>query len=257
MKFYLLLCTTSAFFATACTDDGTPGADTNDTKDTADIADTADITDTNDIVDTTDIADTNDTTDAVDTTDSGDSGDTADSFGFEMRVPRSRTLECEASQFGPDQIEQLDSDWICTFVYGGQSGHVYLQADPTECIVAFGALPGFGDCRGWIALDETVSAVSEVSYDWGGNHHNDSLSFTHDDKKFSFYHSSFGFGFRKCQEMDCLQVRDGTGTLIEDGCTKERTLPAVCSPVQADGTWAPLVDTFEPCPGDPNYPPPE
>jgi len=51
-----------------------------------------------------------------------------------------------------------------------------------------------------------------------------------------------------------MQVRDSAGTLIEDGCTPQRTLPIVCRAIAADGTWQALVDMFERCPGDPNAP---
>jgi hypothetical protein len=54
--------------------------------------------------------------------------------------------------------------------------------------------------------------------------------------------------------MDCIQVSDQGGDMTEDGCTKDRTLPAACVQMMADGTHDPLEDTFEPCPGDPNYP---
>jgi hypothetical protein len=94
-----------------------------------------------------------------------------------------------------------------------------------------------------------------VSYDWGGNHHNDAIEFDAAGKHWRAYHSSFGFGWRQCQPMDCLQQTQGVGgTVIEDGCTKERTLPAVCRPIKADGSYDALVDSFKPCLGDPNYP---
>lgn len=53
--------------------------------------------------------------------------------------------------------------------------------------------------------------------------------------------------------MDCLQLLEGGGLVTEDGCTKERTLPVTCVQVADDGTVPELVDTFAPCPGDPNY----
>ena len=55
--------------------------------------------------------------------------------------------------------------------------------------------------------------------------------------------------------MDCVQTYElGTGNLLEDGCTSDRTLPIACVRVLEDGTVPELIDTFEPCPGDPNFP---
>ena len=39
-------------------------------------------------------------------------------------------------------------------------------------------------------------------------------------------------------------------TLVEDGCTCDRTLPISCSLMAADGTWGPLEDDFAGCNGD-------
>lgn len=178
----------------------------------------------------------------------------ANSWGFPIRWPAEHTVDCPEGPFAPDSLTQLDMDWLCTFAYGGHTGQAYLRATVTECLVTFGETPVFGDCAGWLALDGGAPVTVDVAgYDWGGNHHNDSLDFTWDGKRFTYYHSSFGFGWRKCQEMDCLQVRDSAGELLEDGCTKERTLPAVCRPIAADGTWGDFTDTFAPCLGDPNY----
>ncbi|HPA58115.1 MAG TPA: hypothetical protein PLT70_11890, partial [bacterium] len=102
----------------------------------------------------------------------------------------------------------------------------------------------------WISFDGAVSEITGANYDWGGNHHNDFLEFSYSGKKFKIYHSSFGYGWRSCQNMDCMQVGD---PVTEDGCTKERTLPSVCQEVSADGTVGSFEDTFEPCAGDPNY----
>jgi hypothetical protein len=95
-----------------------------------------------------------------------------------------------------------------------------------------------------------VSAVANLDYNWGGNHHNDSLEFDFGGRHFRGYHSSFGWGWRQCRPMDCLVVTTMTGDPVEDGCTCDRTVPLVCVQVLPDGTWPALVDTFEVCPGD-------
>ncbi|PIE18947.1 MAG: hypothetical protein CSA66_03395 [Proteobacteria bacterium] len=208
----------------------------------------SDNTDDTSIADT-EVADTVLTDTAV--TDTGSEETVPNTWGFPMRYPQEHTVSC-SGRFGTEELEQLELDWICTFEYGGNSGHVYIQATPTACKVAMSATPVFGDAAGWIALDGAVSALPEATYDWGGNHHNDSLGFMFGDKSFRYYHSSFGYGWRKCQPMDCLQVNDGGGELVEDGCTADRTLPAVCRAIAADGTWDDMTDTFERCLGDPN-----
>ena len=146
--------------------------------------------------------------------------------------------------------------WLCTFDDGTSAGHLYIEATPTGCAPSgLSTNPEFGLAQGWMALDGAadVAPVASAAYDWGGNHHNDSLLFEWDGKNYRYYHSSLGFGWRKCQPMDCMQIRDAQGTMLEDGCTKDRTLPIVCRQVQPDGTWEALTDTFAPCQGDPNY----
>jgi hypothetical protein len=96
-----------------------------------------------------------------------------------------------------------------------------------------------------------VTALQNAKYDYGGGHHNDALSFDRDGATQSYYHSSFGFGFRRCQEMDCRNVYAfGTTTLQTEGCTSARSLPEVCVSIDPDGTHAPLVDKFMKCAGD-------
>ena len=176
-------------------------------------------------------------------------------LGFTIRYPQSHTIPCPAlaPEFPIEDLVTPDADWLCTFDYGAASGYVYIRATPTSCVVSFSGTPVYEDCAGWIALDGVVSPVTAAGYDWGGNHHNDSLTFTWDGERFDLDHSSFGWGWRACQNPDCVVVRDGAGAILEDGCTKERTLPAVCQRIGTDGTWGSFEDTFEPCAGDPNY----
>ena len=165
--------------------------------------------------------------------------------GFEVRKPQERTVSCDG-----ENLTLLDADWICTFEHKGKSGFVYIQSNMTSCEVIFGANPVFTTAGSWINIDGKISETTGANYDWGGNHHNDFLEFTYSGTKYKYYHSSFGYGWRSCQNMDCIQVGD---PVTEDGCTKERTLPAVCQQVQADGTVGSFEDSFEPCAGDPNY----
>jgi hypothetical protein len=184
------------------------------------------------------------------------SGDSSAAMGFEIRKPRTHHFKCP-KEISPviEEIDMADQDWLCTFAWKGDSGRVYAQATPVACKSTGMSVSAEFMTKAWLEQPGKIEALSAVFYDWGGNHNNDALEFTWQGQAFKYYHSSFGFGWRKCQPMDCLQVLAGTnGKVVEDGCTKERTLPIACVPVKEDGTTDPLVDSFKPCPGDPNYP---
>lgn len=245
MRVHVLLACAMIANAACGDDDDTTDTDTTDTSDTSDTSDTADTTDTSDTADTTDTTDTADTTDTdIDVIDNA--------WGFPIRTPTTRAIPCTGGPGGDTTLDALDADWLCTLDDGTTQGVVYVQSTPVDCEVTLSEQPVFGAGVGWLWRDgQALVSVTEASYDWGGNHHNDSLELRLGDKRYRFYHSSFGFGFRKCQPMDCLQVRDAAGTLIEDGCTSDRTLPIVCRSVSAEGTWDALTDTFAKCNGDP------
>ena len=147
-----------------------------------------------------------------------------------------------------------EEDFVCTLSHEGVEGHVYVQATPTDCQILMGAVPTTFDANGWLSVDGTLTSLEGLSYDHGGNHFNNTFEFTLAGKRYRYAHSSIGFGGRSCQPPDCLQVYgdDGT-TLLEDGCTVDRTLPVACVAVEAGGVVPELSDTFTPCPGDPNY----
>lgn len=167
--------------------------------------------------------------------------DVADkSFGFHIRTPEAHDM----GLYG----EILDVDYVCTFTYGAHDGHFYVMNTPETC----GAVAGC-QCTthgAWLSIDGEVFDVP-ATYSWGGNHENDWVRFEFDGYTFRYFHSSFGYGWRACQEPDCLQVyRDEE--LVLDGCEPERSIPVTCRRVRADGTFLPLTDNFEPCPGDPS-----
>ena len=180
---------------------------------------------------------------------SGGSGGTGE-FGFEFRLPETHAFWCVNPDF-PDgrEVEGPDSDWLCTFSDGGVQGYIYVQSTPTDIHQL--CTPIFTTVQAQISIDGEVWALQDAQYDWGGNHHNDSLVFEYNGKSYEYYHSSFGSGWRACHPMDCMRVDDGQ--TLDDGCTTERTRPVICVQIQEDGSHDELVDTFEPCPGDPNY----
>jgi hypothetical protein len=155
-------------------------------------------------------------------------------LGFTIRKP------------GPKNL-----DWLCTFNGASPAGHVYARLRQTGTKQAgIAEVPVYEVERAQLSLEGEVSELANAEYDYGGGHHNDSLSFDYDGKTHRYYHSSFGFGFRACQLMDCRNVYElGSTTLEEEGCASSRSLPEVCVTIEEDGTHAPLEDKFMKCPG--------
>ncbi len=182
-------------------------------------------------------------------------GSGATTLGFAIRAPEERTVTCTGGD--PSVTEPallMDEDYVCTFVHEAVEGHVYVQATPTDCQQLMGAVPTSFTASGWLSIEGVTTPLEELLYDHGGNHLNNTVEFALDGLHYRYAHSSIGFGGRSCQPMDCLQVFEADGTtLVEDGCTVDRSLPIVCAPVEAAGVLPLLEDTFAPCPGDPNY----
>jgi hypothetical protein len=180
---------------------------------------------------------------------------------FKTRVPKKAVYHCDLTQeIGGFEGDFDQKDWICSFKYAGMEGYVYVQSSPTGCAPHWGFYPDMGVDSAVFYVNGKYETLNDVTYDWGGNHHNDSFRFSYDDKIFEYSRSSInGFAFRPCQEMDCLKVYEADGTtLIEDGCnfnsddlSKVRQLPIVCRFANLeDGSFGDFTDNFELCPGD-------
>lgn len=149
-------------------------------------------------------------------------GGAGDEYGFTYR---------------PVQSDQLD--WLCTLQTVGPSTYVYVRLDQTGSkSVGIATVPVYTARLAQISVNGTVIDLAGAQYDYGGGHHNDSLQIDYQGKTYEYYHSSFGFGWRQCQPFDCVN------------CSSGRTFPEICVPIKADGTHAPLVDTFKKCAGD-------
>jgi hypothetical protein len=190
----------------------------------------------------------------------GPAGTLDNPWGFPLRKPETRTIECSfaySEDLAPQTLE--DADQICTFAYGALSGALYLEATVVDCEYYY-ALVGSFSSRVWLSVGGQLLPVDHPEYSLGGDHFTDSLSFDHDGLHYVYYHASFNEYYRACQPMHCMRVYDGsaesydTSSLIEDGCTTDRTLPVVCVAVAPDGSVPPLEDSFAPCPNDPNWP---
>ncbi len=184
---------------------------------------------------------------------------------FKTRVPKREIYTCKPPKGSDlDWEEKFDQvDWICSFKYDGDEGYVYVQESPTSCQARFGMIPVMSIDTAVFYVNGKYKTLNDVSYDWGGNHHNDRIRFTYDGKVFEYNHSSYGWGGRSCQEMDCLIVYEADGkTVIEDGCgldadiSSSRKLPVVCRAADENGKFDDFTDTFQLCMGDNRIPDP-
>jgi hypothetical protein len=176
----------------------------------------------------------------------GSDGGAPGEYGFVYRMPGSGSFSCEDRS-----VDVPDTDWLCTFSQGERPAYVYVQATGVGVTCLLASTGVYEVTLAQISIDGVVTPLLDAAYDWGGGHNNDSLSFTYAGKTYKYYHSSFGFGFRKCQSMDCLNVYAPGATAPEiEGCGSDRSLPEVCVPIDEDGTHEPLVDEFAKCPGD-------
>lgn len=172
-------------------------------------------------------------------------------YGFSIRTPQNHTLTCK-TDMGDIQQDYRDADHLCSFSYNGVKGYIYIMASVKGCLpYSYSPLPDY-ETVAQISIDGKVSALEKAAYDFGGNHHNDWFTFTYSGTNYKYYHSSFGYGWRSCQPMDCLQTLDDMSQLKDDGCTAERKIPVICVLINDDGTYPALVDTFAKCPGDSN-----
>jgi hypothetical protein len=143
-------------------------------------------------------------------------------------------------------------DWLCTFGQAETEAYVYVRLTQTGTQQAgIATVPVYSASLAQLSLEGAVSELDNAAYDYGGGHHNDSLQFDYEGKTYKYYHSSFGFGFRACQPMDCLDVYDGA-ELSAQGCGPDRALPEICVQIGPDGTHDALEDNFQKCPGDSN-----
>jgi len=168
-------------------------------------------------------------------TDVGPDG-TAPDFGFDIRVPQ--------------QGELPQIDYVCTFPAAWPRTWLYVQNDGVSCGMMVGCQ--YANVGAWVSVDGVVQALAGVVYNYGGNHHNDSVQVPWQGQVLNYYHSSFGWGWRKCQPMDCVQVMNLSQIVLDDGCTPDRTIPVTCVEVDPTGAVPAFPVTFEKCPGDPN-----
>ena len=173
---------------------------------------------------------------------------------FEMRVPKLDAYTCEEKTNWGDRVftgtfSQIDL--VCTYDYDGEKGFLYVQLNPISCGLALSLIPGYGVEKAEFYVNGKFADVSDVKYEWGGNHHLQKLWFTYKDKVFRYGQSSLGWGGRPCQEMDCLNVFESDRkTYVVNGCDEQRSIPIVCNGVNAENPVFDFTDKFKVCEGD-------
>ena len=169
----------------------------------------------------------------------------AGEFGFAYRTPEVHQLLCDGVD-PPLPQNVSDSDWLCTFDHLGTTGVLYVQATPVSCMFRYSIDTEFVT-QAWMSIDGQVTEIASASYDWGTFHHIDFLTLAWNGNVYEYGHSSLTDN-RICHPMDCMTVFDEAGTtVLEDGCTADRTLPVVCVPMQLDGSHLDLTDYFVSC----------
>lgn len=176
-------------------------------------------------------------------------GNSSSADDYAIRVPQEFYIECPGSFYSPiDTV--LNRDFICSYSEEGIEKTSYVQFKPTSCTVVMSNQINFTGEQGWTLESSMYTNLDSLAYDWGGNHGNDAFTIHQGNHHLRFYHSSFSVGWRACQPVDCYQVLDEQGIVIDDGCTTDRTHPAICKPILEDGSHEELIDTFEKCYGD-------
>ena len=188
-------------------------------------------------------------------TGSGGTTGSSGEYGFTYRSPGSHNESCADPQSGYiHTIVAPDTDWLCTFSQSTPKGYVYvrLTSSGSLCSGMYMA-PDYKVELAQISVKGVVTSLANAQYNFGGAHNDDYLTFDYQGATYKYFHSSLGYGYRKCQPMDCINIYElDSTTLKTEGCTSARTLPEVCVQIKAGGTHDPLVDTFAKCPGDPN-----
>ena len=177
---------------------------------------------------------------------------------FEMRVPKLDAYTCEEKVNWGERVftgtfSQID--FVCTYDYDGEKGFLYVQLNPISCGLALSLIPGYDVEKAEFYVNGKFADVSDVKYEWGGNHHVQKLWFTYKGKVFRYGQSSLGWGGRPCQGMDCLNVFESDKkTYVVNGCDEQRSIPIVCNGVDPDKQIEEQVfdftDKFEVCEGD-------
>lgn len=185
---------------------------------------------------------------------------------FTIRKPSERTLSC-AGMAGATTVKAWDVDMLCECQNDSMHATVYVQTHPVSC----GAMSAINYAvdNAWIKTSEGISLLTRAVYDGGGNHHNDRVTFEWKGRFYSFYHSSFGFGWRSCSPTDCMQICSDTAcrSVLFDGCarsacTVKPSLRIRCVAVNNNGSVPVWLDEWTahagvdyyprlPCPGDP------
>lgn len=185
------------------------------------------------------------------TTDTAEA-DTAEADDFVIRKPSQEALKCSMMGGDPYYIAQLD--FVCHMDNDALDADLYLQTTPTDC--GEWANPTYKTDAAWLKIGDQIDATTG-SYDFGGRHHNDTISFMHNGSRHILWHSSIGYGWRACTTPDCLVicepgqecVVDTTDGVAIDGCARGAgdpppPLPVICVQIDPDGNVPEFLDPW-------------
>jgi hypothetical protein len=173
---------------------------------------------------------------------------------FEMRVPKRDAYTCEEKGDWGDRVFRetySQSDFVCTYDYNGEKGFLYVQLSPISCSFGLSLTPNYDVDKAELYVNGKFVDISDVKYEWGGNHHVQKLWFTYKGKVFRYGQSSLGWGGRPCQGMDCLNVFESDRKIyVVNGCDEQRSIPIVSNGVDAENPVFDFTDKFKVCEGD-------
>ncbi|HPB51188.1 MAG TPA: hypothetical protein PLY68_08055 [Myxococcota bacterium] len=201
-----------------------------------------------DVVTDTTEADTTETdTTETDTTETDASGGE-----FVIRKPSQEALSCSMMGGDPYYITQLD--FVCRMNNDALNADLYIQTTPIDC--GEWGNPSYKTDAIWLKMGDTINATTG-SYEFGGRHHNDMISFMYNGSRHILWHSSIGYGWRACTTPDCLVVCepgqecvvDTTDGVATDGCARKAgdpppPLPVICVQVDSNGNVPDFLDPW-------------
>ncbi len=206
-----------------------------------------------DVVTDTTEADTTETdTTETDTTETDATETDASGGEFVIRKPSQEALSCSMMGGDPYYITQLD--FVCRMNNDALNADLYIQTTPIDC--GEWGNPSYKTDAIWLKMGDTINATTG-SYEFGGRHHNDMISFMYNGSRHILWHSSIGYGWRACATPDCLVVCepgqecvvDTTDGVATDGCARKAgdpppPLPVICVQVDSNGNVPDFLDPW-------------
>lgn len=170
----------------------------------------------------------------------------------EFIIRKPKEVLCKSSDPLGEGKKMLQTDHVCTYAHGGQTGYVYVQTTPLECpdiVTSASRVSKVSIDLAQIKIGNTIENLSNVRYEYNGDHFADALTFDYKGVRFVYSHSSLLLDGSSCQTMHCAVIKDTSGKTVTNGCIPTRSLPVVCKQVDETGRYdTTMEDTFHSCP---------